>query len=238
MSCESEKDFFFNVNNTRELIKLYGLYRSKVGTSSNLKNINQMWVVIANELSTNGVTITDVKCQNRWKVLERNYKKLVDNDRKTGRGRKIFEFENEMHEVLGRKRSIHPKVLLSAANEYPLNEPFPQSHTAPHSETTSTEESRIINITPSTSQIIQHSSPIDPNSVTLSIPETPKQKRKARPTVTYRKRNDILLEMKNDLKAYYDKKIEYMAAKEIYRQRKLEILEEHLALQREKNNKN
>ena len=49
-----------------------------------------MWQKIANELQdVVGVIVTPNHCENRWKVLDRNYKKYVDNQSSTGRGKNI-----------------------------------------------------------------------------------------------------------------------------------------------------
>ncbi|CAH1955252.1 unnamed protein product [Acanthoscelides obtectus] len=41
------------------------------------------------------------------------FKKYVDNNNKTGRGRREFEYAEAMADILGKKRNIHPVVLLS-----------------------------------------------------------------------------------------------------------------------------
>ncbi|KAJ8942756.1 hypothetical protein NQ314_009967 [Rhamnusium bicolor] len=51
--------------------------------------------------------ITIANCENRWKYLERSYKKYVDNNKKTGRGRRDFEYANELNDILGPKRNIN-----------------------------------------------------------------------------------------------------------------------------------
>lgn len=74
-----------------------------------------MWVKIASDLRKKlNVNVTDANCINRWKVIERNYKKFVENEKSTGRGRKYFEYVHEMEAILGRKKSIHPELLLSS----------------------------------------------------------------------------------------------------------------------------
>lgn len=67
-----------------------------------------MWELIAEEFRvTHGIRCTPSNCENRWRVLERNFKKYIDNSNKTGRGRKDFEYADEMNEVLGKKK-CHP----------------------------------------------------------------------------------------------------------------------------------
>lgn len=60
------------------------------------------------------MTISASKCENRWKSLERNYKKVVDNNNKSGRGRKVFEYEEEFDIIYEKKKNITPTVFLSS----------------------------------------------------------------------------------------------------------------------------
>ncbi|KAF5274609.1 hypothetical protein FQA39_LY07221 [Lamprigera yunnana] len=100
--------FFWLANATKSLIDLYNKYRSKVGCMKT-KNFKATWDVIGKELSNLlNTEISPKNCENRWKVLDRNYKKWIDNKNSTGRGRKLFEFSKEMDDIYGKKRSINP----------------------------------------------------------------------------------------------------------------------------------
>lgn len=57
--------------------------------------------------------VSPANCENRWRVLERNFKKYIDNNNKTGRGRKDFVFADEMNDILGKKNNVFPELLLS-----------------------------------------------------------------------------------------------------------------------------
>jgi hypothetical protein len=97
----------WNPQSTRVLIDLYEKHKSKVGTLQ-LRNI------IAKEINiTCKSNVTASHCENRWRVLERGYKKYVDNKTKTGRGRKYFECAEEMDSIFKKKRNITPAILLS-----------------------------------------------------------------------------------------------------------------------------
>ncbi|KAL1498421.1 hypothetical protein ABEB36_009227 [Hypothenemus hampei] len=52
---------------------------------------------------------------NRWRVVERGYKKFIDNKNKTGRGKKFFEYEQEMDEMFSWKKNVNPVILLEAS---------------------------------------------------------------------------------------------------------------------------
>ncbi|XP_031329710.1 uncharacterized protein LOC116160610 [Photinus pyralis] len=96
------------------LIDLYRKYKPKVG-SIKIKTLKQMWKVIADELQQMlNVIVTPTSCENRWKVLDRNYKKYVDNNNATGRGRKHFEFAEDMQELFGGKKKVHPELILAS----------------------------------------------------------------------------------------------------------------------------
>lgn len=101
-------------NQTKVFLDLYQQYRVKVGTSQ-IKNLKKLWEILAQELnkmlSTN---VTAGHTENRWRVLERAYKKHVDNQNKTGRGRQYFEYVEEMEQIFKGKKNVNPVVLLSS----------------------------------------------------------------------------------------------------------------------------
>ncbi|XP_072388524.1 uncharacterized protein [Diabrotica undecimpunctata] len=103
-------------NATKILIDLYKKYRESVGTLE-MKSLKKMWQVISSEFTSMGLNYSGLNCENRFKVLERNYKKFVDNQNKTGRGRRVFEYFEEMNELYGNKKSVFPKILLTATQK-------------------------------------------------------------------------------------------------------------------------
>ncbi|PSN30918.1 hypothetical protein C0J52_28108 [Blattella germanica] len=102
-------------NRTKHLIDLYGKYSKQLGTLR-IKNKKQMWVIIADELTREfKVKTTPQNCENRWKVLERNYKKYIDNKNSTGRGIKrngqLVCFQKSVNtEILLTTETIHLPV--------------------------------------------------------------------------------------------------------------------------------
>ncbi|KAK9712125.1 hypothetical protein QE152_g25080 [Popillia japonica] len=81
-----------------------------------------MWELIATEINEIPNTkFSAANVENRWRVIERNYKKTVDNNNKSGRGRKNFEYMQEMDEIFERKKNIYPEILLSS--DTPVNLP-------------------------------------------------------------------------------------------------------------------
>lgn len=103
-----------SIHNSKTLIDLYGKYREKVGTMK-IRSLKQMWAIISDEMSqTYKMKINPNNCENRWRVLERNYKKYAENKNSTGQGKKYFEFSEEMDQIFAHKKNVHPEILLSS----------------------------------------------------------------------------------------------------------------------------
>ncbi|KAI4463218.1 myb/sant-like dna-binding domain [Holotrichia oblita] len=99
---------------TVTLIELYGKYRNRVGTLE-LRNMKKLWELVAIEINKQfNTNYSAAHCENRWRVQERNYKKFVDNNNSTGRGRKCYEYAEAMENIFGKKKNIYPEILLSA----------------------------------------------------------------------------------------------------------------------------
>nr|XP_022910901.1 uncharacterized protein LOC111421939 [Onthophagus taurus] len=117
----------WTVNSTKLMIDLYKKYRHKVG-GIEIRNLKKMWELIAEELNKNyKLNVSANNCDNRWRVLERNYKKCIDNAHKTDRGRKCFEFETEMNEVFGKKKNIIPKSCYPVTQNHIHHKPVTKS---------------------------------------------------------------------------------------------------------------
>lgn len=105
-ATEDENDYHtWTHGATKFLIELYKEHRNSVG-SFQIKTMKRLWEMIAEEINKAiGLNISAAHCENRWKVLERNYKKYIDNNKNTGRGRKDFEYSNEMEEIFRKKKT-------------------------------------------------------------------------------------------------------------------------------------
>lgn len=81
-----------------------------------------MWQKIADKLQNLlKIKVSPSQCENRWRVLERGYKKYVDDQSSTGRGKNFYEYEEEMNCILG-KKNVFPELLLEA--DTLVNEPL------------------------------------------------------------------------------------------------------------------
>jgi hypothetical protein len=74
------------------LISIYEDFRKKVGTQK-MMNLTKMWVAVAAQVTANGFEVSGPQCKSKWTSLERAYKLFIDNNTKTGRGRRDFKFE-------------------------------------------------------------------------------------------------------------------------------------------------
>lgn len=111
---KSNENLHWTRDHTLILIDCYKMFRDKVG-GMKMKSLKKMWEVIAAYIQEKyNIKYNAQHCENRWRVLERNYKKYIENNSKTGRGRRYFEFSKEMDDIFKMKRNIHPEILLSS----------------------------------------------------------------------------------------------------------------------------
>lgn len=94
------------------LLDLYIELKVQVGTLQ-VKNQKQFWKLLVQKLKPKGLDVMAENCHNRWRVVERNYKKFIDNQNVTGRGRRYFEYCDDMNKIFGNKKNINPVLVLS-----------------------------------------------------------------------------------------------------------------------------
>ena len=56
-------------------------------------------------------TLVQVKLKEKWRSLFDKYKAVKDNNNKTGRDRRTFEFYDEINEFLSRSDKVNPKFV-------------------------------------------------------------------------------------------------------------------------------
>lgn len=96
-------DIYFNRERTLALIDLYKKYNEKYCERA-IKTKRRMWYIIAREMtSLFKIPITGSKCENKLKVLERNYKRGTYLKRR-------YEFEDELKAIFG-DRVVRPPVV-------------------------------------------------------------------------------------------------------------------------------
>jgi len=73
-----------------------------------------MYEIIAEILNTEfQLKLTGSQVNNKFQTLIRSYKSVVDNNKKTERGRKYFEFEEQMDNIFHKSKRINPEILLT-----------------------------------------------------------------------------------------------------------------------------
>ncbi|CAH1992952.1 unnamed protein product [Acanthoscelides obtectus] len=119
----------------------------------------------------------------RWRVLERNYKKYVDNQRQTGRERTFFEYKHEMEEVFLKKKNIRPE-LLPASDQIDTQIDMNSDNA----------------ITTATPDVSSTSKSVSPKSLQAVTPQKKSQ--------IILKRQGIMEKIRSDHKTYYEEKLQ------------------------------
>lgn len=69
---------------TKLLLSLYEDNKKKVGKCLKFKSKKKLWEYISQELKEKGFVYDPYCVENKWKSLERQYKKTISNNKKTG----------------------------------------------------------------------------------------------------------------------------------------------------------
>ncbi|XP_054917123.1 uncharacterized protein [Dermacentor andersoni] len=109
----SPEDELWSVRRTRFLILKYKELNPLVGKKGGLKTKKAMWQEIARMINTEfSVVITELQVQNKWKSLERSYKKTKIKNNSSGHSTALCEYEEELSDVLEKEHHITPTVLM------------------------------------------------------------------------------------------------------------------------------
>lgn len=162
-----------------------------------MKNRKQMWEQIAKILREkhNG-NFTGVQCENRWKVMERNYKKTKDNNKKTGRAPKFFEYEAHLDEIYIKKKNIVPVVLLSSGDAI---KPSKSESSTSIKDCQNEKENQILNETSRANENFDHDYGKIKQNISSNSNTTQKKRRNAKP--------NVLESLRQDLRDYHKEKI-------------------------------
>jgi len=76
----------WNDANTKLFLSLYREMKNLVA-SKKIKSFKDMWKRITDEMNNSGYKVTITQVQNKWKTLDRQYKKVISNNNQTGKGR-------------------------------------------------------------------------------------------------------------------------------------------------------
>lgn len=208
-------------NLTLRLIDEYGKNYKEVG--SKFRSFKVLYEMIANILNTEfGLKLTGSQVNNKFQTLVRSYKAVVDNSKKTGRGRKYFEFEEQMELIFQTSKRINPEILLTE------NEVI-KSTTTTFMERPASQNSPLSTLM----QSIQEDELVNNTSEPL---EYQKIKPLKKSTINYKRkgtRTDTLEMIRDDKKKFYENYINIQNEKLIESKRKNDLREEKNKLLKE-----
>ncbi|XP_056013267.1 uncharacterized protein LOC125672779 isoform X1 [Ostrea edulis] len=99
-------------NATLLLIDLYKKYKDQILSGKIRKKV--VWERITNQMRKEGYSFHSEQVAGRWKSLLRAYKNVKDYNKKFGSGKKTYEYENELDDILGNDPIINPTFTLSS----------------------------------------------------------------------------------------------------------------------------
>ena len=107
-------NFLWTEEETLKLIELWSedVIQEMLEGSKRNKDV---YAKIAKELEREGYKKSGEQCNSKIKRLRFEYKKIKDNRRKTGRGRKEWKFYEALDMILGHKPSTQPPVVIESA---------------------------------------------------------------------------------------------------------------------------
>lgn len=83
---------FWNDAATKLLLDIYKSKKNLVNTRK-IKTYKILWKQIAEIMGQNGYSVTPLQIENKIKSLERSFKNMISNNKKTGRARKTCKYE-------------------------------------------------------------------------------------------------------------------------------------------------
>ncbi|XP_046389191.1 uncharacterized protein LOC124158063 [Ischnura elegans] len=104
----NQQQFSWDDAATKLFFEAYFNFKGKYGKKMIIQK--RLYEAIASEMQKHGYAISAVQVCYKYKSLERAFKLHVTCN-KTGRGRKILNYETEMTEIFGKKHKIVPKVV-------------------------------------------------------------------------------------------------------------------------------
>jgi len=92
IDSSGNKSFYWTDASTRLFLHLYRTKREMV-YDRKIKNLRIMWQLISQELKEVGYIVTPLQVENKFKTLERAYKNMMSNNKRTGRRRIECSYE-------------------------------------------------------------------------------------------------------------------------------------------------
>jgi len=95
----------------RATLLLLSLYRSHKTSFRSAKHAKSVWQRIADGMKLEGYTITWETCEKKFRNLKGTYKTINDNNKKTGRGRRTWQYFEIFKELMGNDPCVDPVVV-------------------------------------------------------------------------------------------------------------------------------
>lgn len=206
-------------NVTLRLIDEYKKNHKNVG--SKIRSFKILYEIIANILNAEfGLKLSGPQVNNKFQTLVRSYKSVVDNNKKTGRSRKSFEFEEQMEEIFQKSKRINPDILLTETEVIKSTSTFCNKIPALQ---------RTIDKDIMYEQEFENIGPPGPVEDLVRTPIT-KTVRNLKRKGT---RSDVLEMIRNDKQKFYENYLNIQNSKLVERKRKNDLLEEKNKLLKE-----
>lgn len=85
----------------------------------------KIWKKIANIFNKKGYLITDEQCSTKWKNLKQKYKAMKDKKKKTGQGKKSWEYYDTIDSFFNISPEIEPSSVASSTHGFRTRQPSP-----------------------------------------------------------------------------------------------------------------
>lgn len=208
---ESNEYTHWSKNVTLRLIDEYEKKHKDVGVK--IRSFKILYEIISNILNSEfGLKLTGAQVNNKFQTLVRAYKAVVDNNKKTGRGRKCFEFEEQMERIFQKSKRVNPDILLTET-EVVKNIPTACS------ETLALQRNSLFENIYEQEESEQYNAP-EPVEVQKKVTKTVKNlKRKGT-------RTDVLEMIRDDKQKFYESYLKIQNAKLVELKRKNDLVEE------------
>ncbi|KAK8763160.1 hypothetical protein V5799_034227 [Amblyomma americanum] len=88
--------------------------KALMGKKGGFRTKKMLWQALADAINEEfGSDISPLQVENKWKTLERAYKRTKERNSSSGHSRVTFEFEEELAGVLEKQHHITPTILLA-----------------------------------------------------------------------------------------------------------------------------
>ncbi|KAF5302052.1 hypothetical protein FQR65_LT19135 [Abscondita terminalis] len=121
--------FHWSDNATKLFLSLYEKHKDKF-QSAKFSN-KSVWKIIATAMSKESYSLTSEQVENKFKNLKKTYKKIIDNNKQTGRGTISWPYFDLMDAIFGSKPEVTPLRLVSSSSTININSQQENSENVP-----------------------------------------------------------------------------------------------------------